>query len=220
MKRVLYHMKQYPAVLSRWIKHFVWVVVPGRIHNAFPPETKREWFYDLFFYTIDLIFLPLFYEIILSGIKKSVRRLTDEEIQEAKQIFGSSISYDLIRIDVKPYIGVGKNVVAYVTFFMINYNRKISMPIFIHELVHIWQYQQFGSVYIAKALKAQVSREGYDYGGMENLYHQMLRGRTLTSFNFEQQAEIIEDYYRIRSNRNTSPMFDNVYGYYLGFVKV
>lgn len=220
MKRLMYYMMSYPMVVRRWLKHFGWLILPNKIYNAFPPESKREWFYDLFFYTIDLIFLPFWYESIFTILKKSVRPLTEEEIKEAKQIFGSSIDYDLVRVDIKPHVGLGKNVVAYVTFFLINYKRKISMPIMMHELVHVWQYKQFGSVYIAKALKAQVSREGYDYGGMENLYHQMLRGKTLTSFNFEQQAEIIEDYYRIRNNRNTSPMFDNVYGYYVGFVKV
>lgn len=93
------------------------------------------------------------------------------------------------------------------------------MPVLIHELVHVWQYQHFGAVYIGKALKAQKSKEGYNYGGMENLYHQMLKGNTLTHFNFEQQAEILEDYYRALSESNHSPMVKNVFGYYVNMIR-
>ena len=38
-------------------------------------------------------------------------------------------------------------------------------------------------------------RQGYDYGGLEPLVHYS-QGKGLSAFNFEQQADIIEDYYR------------------------
>jgi hypothetical protein len=214
MKRFVYYLSRVPVAWKRWLTHFGWVFFPDRYANAFPPGSKREWLVDLFFYTLDITGFPFWYEIFTTLFKKSVRPLHDRELQEAKSIFGDSLRYDLIRIDTKPYLGLGKDVVAYVTFFTIRYKRRINMPILIHELVHVWQFQQFGSVYISKALKAQKSREGYDYGGTENLYHGMLTGQTLTSFNFEQQAEIIEDYYRFSRRLSMSPLESGVYAYY------
>jgi hypothetical protein len=62
--------------------------------------------------------------------------------------------------------------------------------------MHILQYQRMGSIYIYESLKAQRSKEGYDYGGPDGLYANMLMHKKLVHYNFEQQAEIIEDAHR------------------------
>ena len=67
------------------------------------------------------------------------------------------------------------------------------------ELVHIWQYERFGSVYIYYALMAQKSLMGYNYGGASALSDAINTGKQLKDFNFEQQGDIIEDYYRIKN---------------------
>lgn len=219
MIRCKYYLSRVTVNWKRWFTHVAWLFFPDRFYNAFPPESKKEWLADLFFYTLDITGFPFWYEVITADLKKSARPLHDREIQEARAIFGESLRYDLIRVDTKPYIGLGKDVVAYVTFFTIRYKRKIYMPILIHELMHVWQFQQFGSVYISKALKAQKSKEGYNYGGAENLYHGMMTGQTLTSFNFEQQAEIIEDYYRLTRRASLSPLESGVYAYYVGILR-
>jgi hypothetical protein len=59
--------------------------------------------------------------------------------------------------------------------------------------VHVWQYEQFGSYYIYKALSAQNSEEGYNYGGIKELDRCIARKGSLLDYNFEQQASIIED---------------------------
>lgn len=63
----------------------------------------------------------------------------------------------------------------------------------VHEVVHIWQYNRVGAAYIPRALAAQRSAMGYNYGGLRPLE----RGRSLEAFNYEQQADIIEDAYRL-----------------------
>ena len=68
----------------------------------------------------------------------------------------------------------------------------------VHELVHVWQFQHFGAVYIPRALKAQFTKEGYNYGGVEGLASAFRKGKSIQDFNYEQQAEIISDYYSIR----------------------
>jgi hypothetical protein len=55
----------------------------------------------------------------------------------------------------------------------------------------VWQYQQVGSRYIPRALYAQRTREGYNYGGVMALE----RAKGWADFNYEQQAEIVADYF-------------------------
>lgn len=219
MKRLLYYLSNYPKVIKRWLIHFIWILFPKTFRNAFPPQSVIEWFADLFFYTIDLLWIPWMYEVIFLLLKNSVRRLNEHELEEGQKMFGNSIRYDLILFDDNAWLGVGKGVLAYVTFFMINFKLRMSMPVFIHELVHVWQFQQFGSVYISKAIKAQRSKEGYNYGGTEKLYAAMVKGLPVTSFNFEQQAEIMEDYYRKYVGRNTTSIETNVYIYFVGMIR-
>ena len=68
----------------------------------------------------------------------------------------------------------------------------------LHELTHVWQFQQLGAVYIPRALAAQRSVAGYNYGGVSNLSAQLSKDKTIFTFNLEQQADIVADYYRIR----------------------
>ena len=71
--------------------------------------------------------------------------------------------------------------------------------IFIHEMVHVWQYEKLGAIYIPKALSAQYTAEGYNYGGVEVLKQYMREGKDLLAFNYEQQGDIVSDYYRIKN---------------------
>jgi hypothetical protein len=84
---------------------------------------------------------------------------------------------------------------AYVSFHTINFYNTITKSTLIHELVHVWQYERYGSAYISEALWAQHWGGGYDYGGISPL-RMYSEGKGLAAFNFEQQADIIEDYYR------------------------
>jgi hypothetical protein len=68
------------------------------------------------------------------------------------------------------------------------------MPWLVHELCHVWQAERLGWRYIPRALWAQV-REGYDYGGPERLRTVRAQGGDLSSFNLEQQGEILAHYY-------------------------
>ncbi len=166
-------------------------------------------------YIMDVIAIPEIYQIVMRLFNWNTRQLQEDEILLAKSIFGNNISYDRVRINSTAKFGIKKIAIAYVSFNTINYDKKIKKEIFIHELVHIWQYQHFGSIYIARAIKAQRSKEGYDYGGPSTLYTMMLKGARLIDFNFEQQADIIEDYYKLTTNPDKAgPMYLNIYQYY------
>ena len=66
-------------------------------------------------------------------------------------------------------------------------------------LMHVWQYQHMGLVYIPRALRAYHSIENYNYGGVSNLIAIKADEGSIFDFNLEQQADIIADYYRIRN---------------------
>lgn len=214
MNRICYYFKELRIRIKRLWRHVIYPFYRP-IANEFPPKSILEWFVDAGFYIMDIVAMPEVYEIVFSLLKIKTRSLTTQEKALAKSIFGDSIQYNLVKVDSKARFGTKKIALAYVSFNTINYLKNIDKAIFIHELMHIWQFQRFGSIYIARAIKAQRSKEGYDYGGVANLYQVMLKGGSLLDFNFEQQADIIEDYYRIKENPTTSaPMNLSVYAYF------
>jgi hypothetical protein len=146
---------------------------------------------------VDFFQLDHIYDRVAAFGKSNTRPMSDEEIEIAKSIFSKHIDYQVVRIDEKSFSAKRLHV-KYVSFNTINSWGKMSHDVLIHELVHIWQYQKLGSVYIAEALAAQRTTEGYDYGGCEALENALREEKNLTHFNFEQQGDIVQDFFRIR----------------------
>jgi len=73
----------------------------------------------------------------------------------------------------------------------------------IHELTHVWQFQNLGAWYSLKTawLHLKSRHNIYDYGGQEELEQRTAIGEGFLSFNQEQQGEITRDYY-LRLKRN------------------
>ncbi|MEZ4986833.1 MAG: hypothetical protein R2795_17645 [Saprospiraceae bacterium] len=66
-------------------------------------------------------------------------------------------------------------------------------------LIHDGAYMAvsaYGSVYIPRALRAQFSKEGYNYGGAPKVAT-LAQASCLLGFNLEQQANLIADYWRL-----------------------
>jgi hypothetical protein len=143
---------------------------------------------------LDVIFFFDLYEIISHKIKHNARHLTPDEVAKAKTVFADILDYSHIKIDEKATIMTKDKGIIYVGFNTINSWGALREDIFIHELVHVWQYQKFGAGYISNALKAQVSKEGYNYAynkGWE-------KSASIHDFNAEQQADLVQDYYRLK----------------------
>ena len=120
------------------------------------------------------------------------------EKELAESVFGNSIHYYRVRIDEYAYAGPKQAHFCYVSFHTVNSWGPMNNSILIHELVHVWQYEKMGAIYIPRALRAQHTQAGYNYGGVEALKAAIRTDKDLNSFNLEQQADIIADYYRIR----------------------
>ena len=165
-------------------------------------------------YILEIFGIPAMYDVISEWIKPSTRPLTAEELSLSKTYFSDTINYDLVRIHPSAHLTANKIALAYVSFNTINHWRPISRDVFIHEMMHVWQYQNLGAIYAIKALHAQSRGNAYDYGGFEGLYQAMLQGKELLSFNFEQQAEIIQDYCRLDELDALNPLARSVYSYF------
>ena len=183
------------------------------------------WLPGLVLLFLDLIALPEIYDYLSNILKSSSRYFNTHEIQIAKSVYGDALAYEYLRIDEKALIGPKHGHFAYVSYFTINCYGSMSRHTFIHELMHIWQYQEYGSLYILHALWAQRTKESYNYGGLDRLREIKRMGGQLSDFNFEQQADIIEDYYLIKHGYrpqwgSAGPEDLLYYEYYLRQVKV
>lgn len=146
------------------------------------------------------------------GVKYS-RKLTNGEIQLAQRLYRNSIDY--YRIEIHDYpsptqFGVpmqtpnDRDIYTYTrpsqsdTVFKQDYSLEpvgsISRYDFIHELAHIWQNQN--GVLVQKiAVIFENIRTGFNY---QNAYpYDLDASKDLLDYSMEQQAAILEDYFRI-----------------------
>ncbi len=154
-----------------------------------------SWLGTSLVYLLEAVGAGEIYETIADFVKFNTRPLSSHEKALAQTIFGGSIPYNRVRVDELAVIGPGFTGRAYVSFHIINGWRVIRNATLIHEMTHVWQYGKMGAIYMPRAIAAQASAEGYDYGGLPGLERRRAAGQGLTSFNPEQQASIIEDYY-------------------------
>jgi len=207
--------------LKRLFYHLFAFLIKAKPPFLLPYENLLVWTGDLLFLILDLILVPELYSVFLWLLRRPLRPLNDDELAIARPYFEDSIDYEKIKV----YDGLSGYVTkwahAFVSFNVINYRKKISKAILIHELVHIWQYQTFGSPYIFRALIAQASKEGYNYGGVEGLYMRMTNQTKFIDLNFEQQGEVFEDAYKLQfSFRGQNiPMYTVIYDYFIDQVR-
>jgi hypothetical protein len=188
-------------IIPRFIA--VFALLPTRFlrigNHLFAPNSLPflQYCYEFIILLIELIGVGEWYETLNDLFKPDIRGLTAAEIAEAQAVFGSNIDYSRILIDEKAIIACKKQGIAYVSFSLINYWGKMENAHLIHELAHVWQYQHIGARYMPRALQAQYSAEGYDYGGLTALLNDEMP--QLKNYNMEQQAEIFTDFYRLRN---------------------
>lgn len=132
------------------------------------------------------------------------RPLTQGEISLARQVFKTSITYPLVLIHNEPYAffqpnrsGMTPNGEIYIkgkNIYSNDYSKTIPQlkAFYIHEMVHVWQYQNKILRPISAAISESISN-GFDY---QKAYEYELDSTfDLTDYKIEQQAAIIEDYY-------------------------
>jgi hypothetical protein len=134
------------------------------------------------------------YETLADLVKVNTRALTDDELRDAGAVFGSAVNLRLVRVDRRALVGPRFSRRDYTSFHTVN----SWGDVLIHELTHVWQYERAGAVYMPQALFAQRWGAGYRYGGCDGLCAARDDGSGFHGFNREQQAQIVQDFFRMR----------------------
>lgn len=207
-----------------WLLFCYFINLPRRIRNLLNHILKYKhsfkshiWIIELVFFIIDLTLLPEILQIIFELINWHLRPLSEKERQTLKPVFGDSIAYNYVRINDRSFVAKKMNI-AFVSFNIIHYNHYLFPAILVHEMVHIWQYHRFGSVYIIRSLIAQRSEDGYHYGGPMQLYLDSKKGLNLMDYNYEQMGDIIRDAYLMNVSSGY-PNIKQLYNRYLDFIQ-
>lgn len=122
------------------------------------------------------------------------RRLTRSEQALLRKVFRGSIALYNVRV-IEGFAGLfsinDRPFTLGNTIYLKDHNAAAEPELLVHECVHVWQYQNEGSRYVADALGAQAFVEN-EYSWEQEL----ARGDTQwQEFNAEAQAELFEDVY-------------------------
>jgi phage-related protein len=170
---------------------------------------------------------------ILLNTLGSYRPMRADEVVQARLIYGDTFDYSTIYFSqesllndiifgIQDWASGEKNSRAFVSNTLVNFDvddGDIEYDTMIHELCHVWQYNDTGAFYMSEAIHAQTFGDGYNYGysdsengerGEDDLLNAINDNPNLDNrevfelFNREQQAQIIMHYYVRRYRTNPS----------------
>lgn len=186
----------FPVRSLRLIRHILFFPQPPcmQIYARQPLKYAGFWLLDTLMYSLETLGINELAETVMDFGKPKTRNLNPKELEVLHEVFGKNINASRVVVDTSSRVAKKKKV-AFVTFNTIHHWGDLRPNLIAHELTHVWQYQKFGGVYLFKALQAQHTHEGYNYGGEAGLTE---KGSFL-NFNMEQQGDIMEDYYRLKN---------------------
>ncbi|UGQ47411.1 Rhs element Vgr protein [Massilia endophytica] len=129
----------------------------------------------------------------------AARPLTHGEVSLAKQLFGDAIDYARVRIHDRGYFwrfqsrhtAVAPNGQIYFNHedFLTDFSQSGPKGIhwFMHEMVHVWQWQQGYRLRLRGACRIGLS---YRY--------ELAPGKELGDYNMEAQGDLLADYFMLR----------------------
>jgi len=129
--------------------------------------------------------------------------LTEEQIEDLKEIFGDSIRYDEVILndssllaDLNSNFNQSGNSRPFVLGNTINSDGTLDDRELIHEMMHVYQYNRFGWDYLTMANENRTY--DYDYSELQRIANDPnISGLRLDQFGLEQQGEIVADYYEL-----------------------
>lgn len=130
------------------------------------------------------------------------RVLTDNEVALARTIFGGSINYMRIIVTDEKYVFFQPRNIAMAphgflhmcNHYSPDYTRESpeKRALFIHEMTHVWQFQKKIFRPVREALKLCLK---YKFNYAATYFYKLEANRNFRSYNMEQQAAILEDYF-------------------------
>ena len=217
-------IRDFPVRSGRLIKTIGYGVVgaarffPGAVQAARRNElglwlpqaagSSAGWLHRFIVQIFDLLGGPEIAQFLMHLVTKTTP-LNGDEIAIISSILGpSGLRYGEVRVaegGLFDLIFKYNGNMAFATWHTINLPRtgrhtRATLPIVVHELTHVYQYERIGSRYLGEAIYVLVktNRKCYDYGSAEGLRTAAAAGRELCDHNREQQAMIIQDYFVLR----------------------
>ena len=117
------------------------------------------------------------------------RPLTPKECELVTPIYEGSVDLSKIRVreNVRGLLNASRRAfVIEETMFLPSGYLPLRSHILVHEVCHVWQFQNGGHAYIGDSVHAQLLGDGYE------LEKGLLQGRAWAELNAEQQATLIE----------------------------
>jgi subtilisin family serine protease len=152
----------------------------------------------------ELVGVREIYDTFQDLVRFKSRFLTSEERVWAKSVFGSAIDYNVVRlIQDSKLVNDGANATNKLNLIAFPEGQDINDHIFIHEMTHVWQYQS-NNFYDNRA----IGSGEYAYGGLPRLRELKDAGKGLLDSDLgrEGQAEIVQDYYILKTGRSTQEL--------------
>lgn len=139
----------------------------------------------------------------------ALRPLTKGEIALARTVFGDSIDYAAVYVSDQKFGGMdflpeGTAMAPNGNLFMPgcyhdDYAQEsvLRQSLFIHEMTHVWQYQNKVLAPIIEAAKLNVKHK-FNYMAAYN--YTLDEKKDLLDYNMEQQASIVQDYFVLKNS--------------------
>ncbi|MCP4440511.1 MAG: hypothetical protein GY810_16320 [Aureispira sp.] len=137
---------------------------------------------------------------VSAALSDSIRPLTGPERKIAEFVFQTSLRLDEIRIEEEALIANAPTTLGNVIRLSKGYT--MSDATLVHELTHVWQFQNKGTGYISNSVINQVG--GMIGSGDRNAAYVVTieQGKPFSSYSAEHQGTIVEDWYAKANLRN------------------
>lgn len=129
------------------------------------------------------------------------RPLTSREIQLLRPIYGDQVRYELVTMERSPVIAVLAGAVTLQN--AVHWNPRLYSEDFtrepvritavlVHEIMHVWQYQNLRHYHFLKAGAEHIHRWGRVYK------YELDEHERLLDYHYEQQGQILQDYFHLK----------------------
>ena len=134
-------------------------------------------------------------------MQKMNRKLNNNELQLLKSLYFNEIDYNKVKLTnqhlfsklLKKYsVSVFDNTIVFTKkSYKDDFSKNIgSMALLVHEMCHVWQYQNLNYRWYKAGMEhLKFGKSTYSYNIADH--------KKLTDFRFEQQGEIMADYFRL-----------------------
>jgi hypothetical protein len=169
-----------------------------------------DWLHQFVIQLFDLIGGPEIAQFVMHLITNTTP-LSGEELALIKSILGpGAMRYGDVRVaegGLLDFVFKLNGNLAFSTWHTVHFPRqkyskrlghtRANLAIVVHELTHVYQYEQVGSRYLGEAIYwlVKTKRDCYDYGSARGLQEAEAAGKRYRDHNREQQAMIVQDYF-------------------------